>query len=156
MSEGASSRSCSPSCFSQRHAHNRRCLVNVLWSLLEEVEVDNWLTWILGIAAFVAVIGVVVSPFVTPDLSRQEAENIALERYPGATLLETEMEFEDGRLAYSIELTAEGHELEIMIDPDSGEILAVDSDTDREGGDDDDEDDEDEGDPDEDDGQDDD
>lgn len=93
---------------------------------------NGWLTWILGIAAALVVVAVVVSLSLAPDLSRADAEQVALAQFPGAMLLETELEYEDGAFVYSVEMNSDGQELEITIDPSSGEVLAVDSDDDHE------------------------
>lgn len=48
----------------------------------------------------------------------------ALEKYPGATLLEAELELEKGRYRYEIELlTAGGGVRELELDAQSGELL---------------------------------
>jgi len=55
-------------------------------------------------------------------LSRGEAERIALEEFPGATVRETELERENGIIVYSIELST-GAEVEVH--GDDGTILEI-------------------------------
>ncbi|MCU1717019.1 PepSY domain-containing protein [Pseudomonas sp. 5P_3.1_Bac2] len=48
----------------------------------------------------------------------------ALQRYPGAVLLEAELEDEDGRLVYEVELvTSQGVVREIELNAGSGEVI---------------------------------
>jgi len=97
---------------------------------------NNWMTkrrtrilWI-GLAATalatVAVFGAMQA------LTTADAEQIALAQYPGATVLGTELDDENGASVYSVELQADSGELEVKIDPNSGAILAADADDDHE------------------------
>jgi uncharacterized membrane protein YkoI len=54
----------------------------------------------------------------------ETVQRIAFERYPGASLLEVELEEEDGRYIYELELlTSGGSVRELEIDARSGELL---------------------------------
>jgi uncharacterized membrane protein YkoI len=65
-------------------------------------------------------------------LTTTDAENIALDQYPGATVLQTELDDENGASVYSVELQAASGKVEVKIDPNSGAVLAADPDDDHE------------------------
>lgn len=53
----------------------------------------------------------------------EEVVEAATERYPGR-LLEVELEREEGRLVYEVELVTEGGEyIEVLVDAETGEVL---------------------------------
>ena len=64
-----------------------------------------------------------------PALSEAAAIEIALAEVPGE-VQETELEREDGKMIYEIEIiaAADGKEMEIEIDADTGEVLEVEAD----------------------------
>jgi uncharacterized membrane protein YkoI len=64
------------------------------------------------------------------NLTEMQAVEIALAEVPGE-VQETELEREDGVLVYEIEiLTADGVEMEVEINADSGEILEIEAEDD--------------------------
>jgi uncharacterized membrane protein YkoI len=66
----------------------------------------------------------------TPTLTQAQAVEIALAKVPGE-VQETELEREDGVQVYEIEiLTADGVEMEVEINADSGEILEIEAEDD--------------------------
>jgi uncharacterized membrane protein YkoI len=60
-----------------------------------------------------------------------QAEDAALAAYPDATVLEVELENENGCLVYEVELS---NGLEVVIDAGNGEILYIEMDDDDSGG----------------------
>ena len=71
------------------------------------------------------------------NLDMTKAIEIALKEVPG-TVQETEMEQEDGKQVYEIEiLTADGQEMEVEIDAQTGAVLEVEADGDDDDDDDD-------------------
>ncbi|MET1411774.1 PepSY domain-containing protein [Roseibium sp. HPY-6] len=65
-----------------------------------------------------------------PALDETRAIEIALAEVPG-TVQETELEREDGKQVYEIEiLTADGLEMEVEIDAETGAVLEVEADGD--------------------------
>lgn len=69
------------------------------------------------------------------NLDMVQAIEIALKEVPG-TVQETELEKEDGKQVYEIEiLTADGQEMEVEIDAETGAILEIEADGDGHGGD---------------------
>lgn len=71
--------------------------------------------------------GVVMAqqPGTPPALTEAQAIEIALARVPGE-IQETELEREDGKQVYEIEiLTADGQEFEVEIDASDGTVLEV-------------------------------
>ena len=65
-----------------------------------------------------------------PGLTEAQAVEIALAEVPGE-VQETELEREDGMKVYEIEiLTADGVEMEVEINADTGEILEIEADED--------------------------
>lgn len=57
------------------------------------------------------------------NISSQEAQNIALKKVPGATVIKVEYDKDDGVAVYEIELKKDGFEYDIKIDAKSGKIL---------------------------------
>lgn len=66
------------------------------------------------------------------DITREEAEAIALAQYPGASVVATELENEGGKLLYSIELD---NGAEVEVDAKDGTPLPAEAETDSEGSD---------------------
>jgi uncharacterized membrane protein YkoI len=98
-----------------------------------------------GMLATAGTAGVVAAQSATeaPGLSTEQAIQIALAEVPG-DVQETELEREDGMQVYEIEiLTADGVEMEVEIDAQTGAVLEieVEDDLDDDSDDDDDEDD---------------
>jgi uncharacterized membrane protein YkoI len=59
----------------------------------------------------------------TPAVDMQEAKRIVLMQFPNARIREIELETEDGRLVYEVELTtAEGEKKELHVNAMSGKI----------------------------------
>lgn len=64
-----------------------------------------------------------------PAISVPEATRIVLEEFPNARILEIELEGEDGRLVYEVELvTADGQKREIRVNAATGRIEKVEQD----------------------------
>ncbi|MEZ5424966.1 MAG: PepSY domain-containing protein [Pyrinomonadaceae bacterium] len=64
-------------------------------------------------------------------ISKEEARRIAVERVPGE-VLESELEKEKGRLVYEFEIRTEnGVIFEVQVDAKTGEIVAVEEETDE-------------------------
>jgi uncharacterized membrane protein YkoI len=62
----------------------------------------------------------------TPAVDMQEAKRIVLMQFPNARIREIELETEDGRLVYEVELvTAEGQKKELHVNAMSGQIEKV-------------------------------
>lgn len=65
----------------------------------------------------------------TPVLDMQEATRIVLTQFPNARILETELDTEDGRLVYEVELiTAEGQKKEVHVNATTGRIEKIEHD----------------------------
>lgn len=80
-----------------------------------------------GLIAVVGMVGAVSAEqtMPNPSLSEAQAIEIALNAVPGE-VQESELEREDGATVYEIEiLTAEGVEMEVEIDADTGDVLEV-------------------------------
>ena len=104
----------------------------------------NWITRrrarTLGVVLVIASLATAagcVAPLATTSASgavevitSATAESIALDQYPGATVVKTELVDEDGASFYSVELQVASGEFEVRIDPNSGAILAADAVTD--------------------------
>ena len=61
------------------------------------------------------------------NITVEESKEIALTRVPG-TVEEVELEDEDGYLFYEVEVDArDGNEYEILIDAETGDVIAVES-----------------------------
>jgi uncharacterized membrane protein YkoI len=61
-----------------------------------------------------------------PSIDRQEATRIAQTQFPNARILEIELDSEDGRLVYEVELpTAEGRKKELHINALNGRIEKI-------------------------------
>ncbi|WP_447972219.1 PepSY domain-containing protein [Nitrospira sp. Kam-Ns4a] len=61
-----------------------------------------------------------------PLLDAQEVTRIVLAEFPRATIDEIELETEDGRLVYEVELiTADGHERELHVDAKTGKMIKI-------------------------------
>lgn len=86
-----------------------------------------------GLLASTGAAGVVYAQAPSADmanLTEMQAVEIALAEVPGE-VQETELEREDGVLVYEIEiLTADGVEMEVEINADSGEILEIEAEDD--------------------------
>ena len=63
-------------------------------------------------------------------ISMQKAQNIALKKVPGATVVKVELDKDDGISVYEVELKKDGYEYDIKIDAKSGKILEFDQDMD--------------------------
>jgi len=59
-------------------------------------------------------------------ISCERAEEIALQKYPGATVKEIKLDGEDLPLTWEIELRHEKHDIDLDIDAKSGEITHTD------------------------------
>jgi len=60
----------------------------------------------------------------TAEIKPDQAHSIALELYPGGTILKTELEYEKGVLVYEIKIsTAEGRIAKVEIDATTGSVL---------------------------------
>lgn len=71
-------------------------------------------------------------------VTKEESKIIALEAFPGS-VEEVELENEDGYLVYEVEIEGEdGIEYEVIIDAETGEIVAVETDDDNDDADEDD------------------
>ena len=58
-----------------------------------------------------------------PAIDMQEATRIVLTQFPNARILEMELDTEDGRLVYEVELvTAEGQKKEVHVNATTGRI----------------------------------
>lgn len=65
----------------------------------------------------------------TPVLDMQEATRIVLTEFPNARIQEIELDTEDGRLVYEVELvTAEGQKKELHVNATTGRIERVEHD----------------------------
>lgn len=65
----------------------------------------------------------------TPVLDIQEATRIVLTQFPNARILEIELETEDGKLVYGVELiTAEGQKRELHVNALTGTIEKIEHD----------------------------
>lgn len=87
---------------------------------------------VAGLLASVGAAGVVAAQATgeAPGLTEAQAVEIALAEVPG-DVQETELEREDGMQVYEVEiLTADGVEMEIEIDANTGEILEVEAEDD--------------------------
>ncbi|MEM7730891.1 MAG: PepSY domain-containing protein [Pseudomonadota bacterium] len=62
----------------------------------------------------------------TPTLTETAAIEIALAQVPGE-VQETELEREDGKMVYEVEIiaAADGKEMEVEIDAETGEVLEI-------------------------------
>ncbi|ASO19742.1 putative membrane protein YkoI [Actinoalloteichus hoggarensis] len=65
-----------------------------------------------------------------PAVSRDEAIRIAEEQAPGATVVEVDLDSDDGRLEWEIELRQDRTEWEVEIDAHTGEVRDVEQDHD--------------------------
>ncbi|MCP9463498.1 MAG: PepSY domain-containing protein [Nitrospira sp.] len=64
-----------------------------------------------------------------PAIDRQEAARLVLANVPNARILEMELDTEDGRLVYEVELvTAEGKAKEVHVDATTGRIQKIEDD----------------------------
>jgi uncharacterized membrane protein YkoI len=66
---------------------------------------------------------------VKAPLSRAEAEQMALEKYPGSYLIGSEIEVDEGKTLYEIEVRASANVYELSLDPAAGEILETEDNT---------------------------
>lgn len=65
-------------------------------------------------------------------VAREDAERIALTRVPGGTIKEGELETEHGKLVWSFEIAqrTSPEVIEVQVDAMTGEVVAMESDTD--------------------------
>lgn len=64
-----------------------------------------------------------------PKLDAQAVSRIVLEEFPKATIKEIELETEDGRLVYEVELvTVDGYKRELHVDAETGKIIKMERD----------------------------
>lgn len=63
-----------------------------------------------------------------PGITAGQAVDIALEAVPGGTVLEVDLELEDGRLAWEALVRTEGGRSEVLIDATSGTVLEIEDD----------------------------
>lgn len=90
-----------------------------------------------GVVGSLALAGVIVgashaqSTTANPALSEAAAIEIALAEVPGE-ITETELEREDGKLVYEFEIiaAADGKEMEVEIDAETGAVLEVEAEDD--------------------------
>lgn len=69
-------------------------------------------------------------------ITKENAEEIALAANPGASVVKTELENENGTLVYSVDITtANGNLIEVGVDATSGEIIATDTNPEDDGSD---------------------
>ncbi len=62
----------------------------------------------------------------TPAIGMPEATRIVLTEFPNARILEIELDTEDGRLVYEVELvTAEGQKREVHVNATTGRIEKI-------------------------------
>jgi len=85
----------------------------------------------IGISLAIATIVAVAAFGAIQALTVADVEHIALDQYPGATVLETELDDENGASVYSVELQADGVEVEVKIDSNSRTVLAAEPDDDH-------------------------
>lgn len=64
-------------------------------------------------------------------ISMDEAVEKAQQHAPDARLTEVELEYEHGRLVWSVEFAGKGNEYEVYVDARSGEVLKVEVDDDK-------------------------
>ncbi len=65
----------------------------------------------------------------TPVIDLQEATRIVLTQFPNARIVEMELDREDGRLVYEVELvTAEGQKKELHVNATTGAIEKIEHD----------------------------
>jgi hypothetical protein len=81
----------------------------------------------VGIALAVAGLVAIAAFGAIQALTTADAEKIALDLYPDATVLGTQRDDEKGSSVYSVELQTDTGEVEVNIDPNSGEILSTDA-----------------------------
>jgi uncharacterized membrane protein YkoI len=91
-------------------------------------------TIVLALALLVAPVTAATAspgPRPTPKKTLAEAAALALQAVPG-TVVESELEKEHGRWVYSVEIrpTSRGPEVEVLIDADSGQTIAIEEDDD--------------------------
>ena len=63
---------------------------------------------------------------ITPDLARisaDDARTAALARFAGATVVDVDLEEEDGFLVYEVDLVHDQAEVDVLVDAGSGEVL---------------------------------
>lgn len=66
------------------------------------------------------------------SMSAQDAENIVLKEYPGATIHRVDRDYDDGRRVYEVDFRTDSiWDGELTIDADTGRILERDIDNDR-------------------------
>ncbi len=82
---------------------------------------------ILGIGLALAAASTVAAFGFLQAITPADAEQIALDQYPGATVTSTQLEDENGTPAYSVELQAASGDVEVTVDSSSGAVLATDS-----------------------------
>jgi uncharacterized membrane protein YkoI len=65
-------------------------------------------------------------------IAREDAERIALTRVPGGTIKEGELETEHGKLVWSFEIAqrTSPEVIEVQVDAMTGEVVAMETDTD--------------------------
>lgn len=68
-------------------------------------------------------------------LTPEQARAAALRAHPGATAAPAdesiELETEDGRTVYEVEITLDGREMDVMVDAETGDVLASEADDDE-------------------------
>ncbi|MDZ7289521.1 MAG: PepSY domain-containing protein [candidate division KSB1 bacterium] len=64
-----------------------------------------------------------------PKITRAQAEQVALEKFPGSYLLSTELEPEDGKLVYSVEARTPQAVYEVVVDAMTGQVIETDDNT---------------------------
>lgn len=67
----------------------------------------------------------------TAKLSSEQATTLALQMQPG-TLQEIELESEDGKMVFDIEIVTQDGEVELLLDANTGELLAMERENDHE------------------------
>jgi hypothetical protein len=76
------------------------------------------------------------APSSRPEISREQAQNIALRLVGGGQIESTELEWEDGRLIWDVDVERPGVKWDVEIDSRTGEVVASKADRDDSGRDD--------------------
>lgn len=87
----------------------------------------------LGVAALTA--NAMADPKSNPRVTEEEAKSLALSAVPGS-VQEAELEDEKGKSVYSVEIqpTGGGNRQEVLIDSETGEVIAIEAgDTEQDG-----------------------
>jgi uncharacterized membrane protein YkoI len=69
------------------------------------------------------------APVPATELTRIRAEQIVLEKFPGAALYGTELESEEGKWVYSVDVRNADGVYEVVVDAQTGDVIEVDNET---------------------------